>query len=74
MLYNYLSNAMEFQQIDGGTAKHHQGTGLGLALTRKMVEAQGGAVGARSVRGPGSVFFAVLPRRAASIAADGATR
>jgi len=55
---------VEFQQLDAGAAKRHGGTGLGLALTKRLVEAQGGAVGLRSVVGRGSVFFAVLPRRA----------
>jgi len=52
----------EFQQLDAGAAKRYQGTGLGLALTKRIVEAQGGQVGVSSVRGAGSVFFAVLPR------------
>jgi signal transduction histidine kinase len=55
----------EFYQIESGTAKTHQGTGLGLALTRHLVEAQGGSVGVSSVRGEGSVFFVELPRMAA---------
>jgi CheY-like chemotaxis protein len=52
----------EFQQLDASTAKKYPGTGLGLALTKRIVEAQGGHVGARSVPGKGSVFFGVLPR------------
>ncbi len=54
----------DFKQLDAGLNKRHQGTGLGLALTRKIVEVQGGRVGVRSRAGEGSVFFAVLPRRA----------
>jgi len=52
----------EFQQLDAGYDKQHQGTGLGLALTRKLVQAQGGTVGVRSVPGEGSVFHLMLPR------------
>jgi PAS domain S-box-containing protein len=55
---------VEFQQLDAGANKRHQGTGLGLALTRRLVEAQGGAVGVKSMVGEGSVFHAVLPRNA----------
>ena len=51
---------VEFQQLAAGKTK--QGTGLGLALTRRIVEAQGGSVGVRSTVGRGSVFHAVLPR------------
>jgi signal transduction histidine kinase len=54
-----------FQQLDAGAAKRHQGTGLGLALTRQVVQAQGGTVSVRSTPGQGSVFSAVLPRQPA---------
>jgi len=54
---------IEFQQLDASTAKRYPGTGLGLALTRTIVEAQGGEVGVRSEYGSGSTFHAVLPRR-----------
>jgi signal transduction histidine kinase len=50
----------EFAQLPN-SRKAEQGTGLGLALTRHIVEAQGGSVGVRSRPGLGSVFFAVLP-------------
>ena len=53
---------IEFQQLETGRAKRHQGTGLGLALTKRLVEAQGGSVGVTSEVGTGSTFFAVLPR------------
>jgi len=51
----------EFQQLDSGLSKRHGGTGLGLALTKRIVEAQGGSVGVRSEFGKGSTFHAVLP-------------
>jgi signal transduction histidine kinase/DNA-binding response OmpR family regulator len=55
---------VEFQQLDAGAAKKHAGTGLGLALTRRLVQAQGGEVGVESQVGQGSTFFALLPRHA----------
>jgi PAS domain S-box-containing protein len=61
---------VEFQQLDIGTAKKYGGTGLGLALTRRIVEAQGGRVGVESTPGRGSCFFAVLPRYAVPAPAD----
>jgi PAS domain S-box-containing protein len=55
---------IEFQQLDAGTAKKYAGTGLGLALTKRIVEAQGGRVGVESEPGKGSAFWALLPREA----------
>ncbi len=50
----------EFRQLPNNR-KPDQGTGLGLAVTRHIVEAQGGTVSVRSVLGRGSVFVAELP-------------
>jgi signal transduction histidine kinase/DNA-binding response OmpR family regulator len=51
---------VEFQRLE--TTERAPGTGLGLALTKKIVEAQGGKVAVRSLPGRGSIFEAVLPR------------
>ena len=52
-----------FQQLDGGS-RRYEGTGLGLALVKRIVEAQGGTVGVDTTYGAGSTFYAVLPRNA----------
>jgi signal transduction histidine kinase/DNA-binding response OmpR family regulator len=62
----------EFRQLDATQSKQHPGTGLGLALVKRLVEAQGGAVGLSSQVGQGSCFFAVLPRLGASVPASAA--
>jgi PAS domain S-box-containing protein len=62
----------EFQQLDSGTGKHYSGTGLGLALTKRVVEAQGGEVGVASKLGEGSVFWAELPRRPLGLTGEAA--
>jgi len=53
---------VEFQRPESSVAQKDQGAGLGLALTKRLVEAQGGRVGVESTPGKGSVFHAVLPR------------
>ena len=53
---------VEFQQLDASSAKKYSGTGLGLALTKRIVEAHGGKVGVDSTVEKGSIFYAVLPR------------
>ncbi len=65
----------EFQQLDSSFGKRYAGTGLGLALTKRMVEAQGGRVGVESAPRKGSTFWAVLPKGppAAAIAPESAS-
>ncbi len=51
----------EFEQADTSAARRHDGAGLGLAITKRIVEAMGGAITVRSNLGEGSVFTARLP-------------
>jgi PAS domain S-box-containing protein len=63
-----------FRQLDGGTTKRYPGTGLGLALTKRLAEAHGGRVGVHSVRHVGSTFWVELPRRPLAATARHAQR
>jgi PAS domain S-box-containing protein len=54
---------VEFQQLDSGMARQFEGTGLGLALTKKIVELQRGSIGVDSQPGKGSTFTVILPRK-----------
>ncbi len=49
-----------FEQADSRLSRRHGGTGLGLAISRRLAEAMGGALTARSERGRGSVFMLSL--------------
>ena len=51
----------DFIQLNISTTKVQQGTGLGLALTKKILEQQKGSITAESEVGHGSTFTVVLP-------------
>ena len=50
-----------FVQLDSGLSRQHAGTGLGLALVRRLTELHGGGVTVDSLPGSGSRFSVALP-------------
>jgi signal transduction histidine kinase len=50
-----------FRQIDGSLSRRYNGTGLGLALTKRLVELQGGTIDFESEPDRGTTFTITLP-------------
>jgi len=53
----------KFHQVDGSTAKRYQGTGLGLTITKNLVELLSGRIEVESELGKGSTFTLTMPVR-----------
>jgi PAS domain S-box-containing protein len=54
-----------FVQVDSSLTRHHEGSGLGLALVRRLVELHGGGLALASAPGRGSRFTVWVPYREA---------
>ena len=52
-----------FRQIDSDLARKHEGTGLGLPLTKALIELHGGTLTVRSEKGRGTEVIVTLPPR-----------
>ncbi|NVM77166.1 signal transduction histidine kinase [Duganella sp. SG902] len=59
-----------FHRVEGARSRTHEGSGIGLALVRDLVELHGGAIGVESVVGRGSVFNVALPLGSAHLPSD----
>ncbi len=62
----------DFHQLEAGDGRRYDGTGVGLALSRRLARALGGEIEVRSRQGEGSTFTLILPRLSAAAEAKGA--
>lgn len=62
-----ISRALDrFGQVDNSFSRTHEGTGLGLPLSRDLVELHGGTLELRSALGVGTSVIVTLPRNSAA--------
>jgi signal transduction histidine kinase len=54
----------KYRQSSSGQTSEHQGTGLGLVISKMIVEAHGGKIWVESEEGKGATFTFTLPAQA----------
>jgi signal transduction histidine kinase/putative methionine-R-sulfoxide reductase with GAF domain len=59
----------EFRQVDGSSTRAYGGTGMGLSLTKKLVEMMGGTIWVESELNQGSTFTFLLPSAPRTVSA-----
>ena len=50
-----------FYQVDNSSTRNYEGTGIGLALVKELIELHKGKVTVKSIEGEGSIFTVILP-------------